>query len=115
MHEISLVQGLFDQLQELATANGATKIESVTMEIGPLSGVVIDSFQFGFDILSAESDLLKGAQLIINTPEVGYKCTECGHIHITSGVRPDECPECKDLLLIPDGGDDLILRQIEMV
>ncbi len=114
MHEISLVQGLFAQLHELATANNATKINKVTMEIGPLSGVVVDSFQFGFDILSSDDKLLTKAELIINIPEVEYRCTNCDHVQVTSGVRPSECPKCDELLLIPTGGDDLILSQVEM-
>ncbi len=114
MHEISLVQGLFQQLKDLAAENKATKIISVTMEIGPLSGVVIDSFQFGFDILSAEESLFQDARLIINSPEVNYRCTGCGYIESTNGARPTECLKCEELLLIPDGGDDLLLLQVEM-
>lgn len=114
MHEISLVEGLFEQLKELAAENKASKIISVTMEIGPHCGVVVDSFQFGFDILSAENALVKGAKLIIQVPPVSYGCTNCNHVEITVGLKPDECPICGELLLIPNGGNDLILRQIEM-
>lgn len=114
MHEISLVQNLFKQLAELAKENGASKIISVTMEIGPLSGVVIDSFTFGFEILSAEDQLAKGAELIIKTPTVSYRCSGCGCIEKSSGSRPEQCQKCGDLLLIADGGDDLLLLQVEM-
>ncbi len=84
------------------------------MEIGPHCGVVVDSFQFGFDILSADNELLRGAKLIIQVPPVSYSCTNCSHTEITAGQKPDECPACGELLLIPDGGNDLILQQIEM-
>ncbi len=114
MHEISLVQGLFEQLKELAAANNATKIISVTMEIGPLCGVVVDSFQFGFDILSADDELVRGAKMIIQVPPVSYRCTNCSHVEVTAGRKPDECPACGELLLIPDGGNDLLLLQVEM-
>lgn len=114
MHEISLVQGLFQQLAELAASNKAVKVTSVTMEIGPLSGVVIDSFQFGFDILSADDDLLRGAKLIMKVPAVTYTCTNCSHIMTSTGAKPEECAECGELFLIPDGGDDLLLLQVEM-
>ena len=114
MHEISLVQGLLQQLEDLAAENEAGKILSVTMEIGPLSGVVVDSFRFGFEILSAESELVKGARLIIESPPARYRCTRCGHVVETADVRPDSCPACGDLLLFPEGGDDLVLRQVEM-
>lgn len=114
MHEISLVQSLFSQLHELAATHKATQINKVTMEIGPLSGVVIDSFQFGFDILCKDDNLLSEAKLIIEIPEVEYKCTSCGFVIKTSGAKPQECSECDELLLIPTGGDDLILLQVEM-
>ncbi|MGW8194866.1 MAG: hydrogenase maturation nickel metallochaperone HypA/HybF [Desulforhopalus sp.] len=113
MHEISLVQGLFAQLRELADENNATRITSVTMEIGPLCGVVVDSFQFGFDILSADDDLIRGAKLIVKVPQVDYSCSGCGH-RVSAAVKPDQCAQCGDLLLIPDGGDDLLLLQVAM-
>lgn len=114
MHEISLVEGLFSQIKELAAENKATKIISVTMEIGPHCGVVVDSFKFGFDILSADDDLLRGAKLIIQIPPVNYSCTNCSHIEVTVDRKPDQCPVCGELLLIPNGGNDLILHQLEM-
>ena len=114
MHEISLVQGLLQQLSDLAAENEASKILSVTMEIGPQSGIVADSFRFGFEILAAESELVKGANLIIETPPARYACTQCGHVVETADGKPDSCPACGDLLLFPQGGDDLILRQVEM-
>jgi hydrogenase nickel incorporation protein HypA/HybF len=114
MHEISLVQGLLQQLSELARTNQAGKIIKITMEVGPLSGVVADSFRFGFDILSAEDDLVRGAELVLITPLVTYLCSECGQAVTTDGQRPDHCERCQELFLIPQGGDDLILRQVEM-
>ena len=114
MHEISLVQGLFEQLKNLVAENKATKVTSVTMEIGPLCGVVLDSFQFAFEILSADDEMFRGAKLIVKIPDVEYKCTGCGHIEVTAGPRPEECPKCSDLLLIPTGGEDVMLLQVEM-
>ncbi len=114
MHEISLVQGLLAQLRGLAAANQASKILKVTMEIGPLAGVVVDSFRFGFDILAAEDDLVRGTLLIIEVPPVRYTCTGCGKVLVTAGERPEGCPSCDELLLFPEGGDDIILRQVEM-
>ncbi len=114
MHEISLVQGMLQQLSDLAVKNRASKILKITMEIGPLSGVVIDSFRFGFDILSAEDDLTRGAELVINTLPVTYRCTQCPHTVETKKDKPDGCPQCGEMFLIPEGGDDLILQQVEM-
>lgn len=114
MHEMSLVQTLFLQLEELARENNCQKILTVTVEIGPLSGVVIDSFQFGFDVLAAERDLTSKARLQIEIPTLCYTCSSCGKTGERTEERPRQCPFCKETLLIPVGGDDLLLLQVEM-
>lgn len=114
MHEFSLAQGLFTQLHQLAETNQAKKIITVRVEIGKLSGIVIDSFSFGFEVLSQESDLTKKAVLEITEIEPQHRCLDCGAIlsHIDPAVNM--CPECSSSRLIQHGGDDLILTQIEM-
>ncbi len=113
MHEMSLVQGLLSQLHDLAREHKKTKVITVRMEIGPLSGVVIDSFQFGFDILSKEAPLTREASLVIESSPATYRCCGCG-LEVEAEKRPDTCPACTETLLIPEGGDEIILRQVEM-
>jgi len=110
---MSLVQGLLIQLNELAKEHDRSKVISVCMEIGPLSGVVIDSFQFGFDILAKEDVLTKDAKLIIESPPAIYRCFGCGK-EVEAVKRPESCSECSETLFSPQGGDGLILRQVEM-
>jgi hydrogenase nickel incorporation protein HypA/HybF len=113
MHEISLVQAMMQQLSDLATQNKATKVLKITIEIGLLSGVVVDSFRFGFEVLSGNDELVRGAELEIITQPVTYRCTQCGFTE-ESVAKPDCCPQCREVFFIPEGGDDLILRQVEM-
>ncbi len=114
MHEISLVQGLLSQLHDLARQNNMTKVVSITMDIGPLSGVVADSFRFGFEILAQEDALVREATLNINTTAVTYRCTGCNATQHSSGDKPDGCPACGELFLLAEGGDELILNTVEM-
>ncbi len=114
MHEISLVQNLLHQLHDIARENNATRVLRVIMKVGPLSGVVVDSFTFGFTILAKDDDLVRDARLEIVVPPVTYRCSGCGYEQQTNGTRPEQCPTCGDRILIPDGGDDLILQQVEM-
>lgn len=113
MHEMSLVQGLFTQLHQLAREHKKTKVITVRMEIGPLSGVVIDSFQFAFDIFCKEDALTRGASLVIESSPATYRCCGCGAESMAE-VRPEACLSCGETLLIPEGGDDIILQQVEM-
>ena len=111
MHEMSLVQGL---LQQLSDQHNTSRVLKVTMVIGPLSGVVVDSFKFGFDVLTQQDELVKDAELEIVIPEVAYRCSNCQSLQKTSGERPHQCASCGDTLLIAEEGNDLILQQVEM-
>ncbi len=113
MHEMSLVQGLLGQLQQLAAEHNKSKVLTVSMEIGPFSGVVIDSFEFGFGILAKEISLTKDARLIIESPPASYRCCGCGK-QIEEEQRPESCPHCSETLFSPEGSDDLILLRVEM-
>ena len=115
MHEISLVQGLLNQLDSLALEHKATSINKVKVEVGPFAGIVIDSFQFGFDVLAAEHDLTREATLEIVTPPKQYKCCHCGKVAVLESSSTEiACIHCSKTILAPVGGDGLILLQVEM-
>ncbi len=114
MHEISLVQGLLDQLRELASENGAKRVVRVKVAIGPFSGVVVDSFVFGFKVLAPNSDFARDAVLQIERPLPSYRCKDCGWTVPDTEMRPESCPSCGGDGLFPVGGDELLLMQVEM-
>ncbi len=110
MHELSLAQALLHQLHDLASQNKASRIVTVTVEIGPHAGIVIDSFEFGFTILAAESPITQLAELKINTPDAIYQCLDCGQEDQSSQV----CSACRGDMMMPMGGSDITLMQVEM-
>ena len=69
MHEFSLAQGLVRQLQDLAREHGAKTIYMVRVDIGTRSGIVVDSFEFGFEVLAREQSLIREAVLEIREPD----------------------------------------------
>lgn len=113
MHEMSLVQNLIAQLTTLAAAHERKRVVSVTVDIGPLSGVVIDSFRFAFEVLAAEHSLTSGATLLIGNPPASWRCVGCGNAREAT-ERPEHCPSCGETLLIPEGGDAITLNQVEL-
>lgn len=136
MHEVSLVQGLMAQLLELSRENGERSITCVTVEIGPFSGVVIDSFTFAYEALKEEHEILKGSRLVIEAPEPVFSCSKCGCLQTegreaeSGGHETDDlsakgdgsismmsakiCPRCGDAFMVPCGGADIVLKQVEM-
>ncbi|HEB51357.1 MAG TPA: hydrogenase maturation nickel metallochaperone HypA [Desulfobulbus sp.] len=68
MHELSLAQGLLDQLEGLARQHGG-RIVRVEVVIGRQAGVVVDSFVFGFDAIKKTCEQTRAATLTVTTGE----------------------------------------------
>lgn len=127
MHELSLAQSLLEQLLGLAREHQAEKITRVAITIGPFSGIVRDSFEFGFNILKENLPQTKGAELVVESPDPVYICLDCNKVSVIpfaqpgegselllNGPYPKKCPWCCLNRLSPKGGTELILNQVEM-
>ena len=114
MLELTLDQILLGQLDNLVRENDRQKVTKVTMEVGILSGVVIDSFQFGFDVLTGDNPIYRGAELEIVVPPVLYSCTGCSYEISTREEKPEICPECGEYIFNHTGSEDLVLLQVEL-
>ena len=130
MHEMSLAQGLIEELSVLASKNKALRIVQVRVVLGPFSGVVADSFSFGFNVLKKREPLMAEAKLVLDTPAPQYTCQGCGQaITLPQGNEMDrlemmvsaafsftqkKCPFCSSSRLSPKGGTELILQQVIM-
>jgi len=127
MHELSLAQSLLDQLLDLAREHGASRITRVAVTIGPFSGVVRDSFAFGFDTLKGALEVTRDAVLDLETPDPLYLCLDCNRVSVipfaasewspdplAGGFYPKKCPWCCLTRLSPKGGTELTLNQVEM-
>jgi len=111
VHEFSLAQGLMNQLYQLADEHGAASIVAVRVSIGRLSGIVADSFSFGFETLAGANSLTRKAVLEITETEPLHRCLDCGLI---TDFSTRICSRCRSTRLAAEGGDDLVLTQVEM-
>jgi hydrogenase nickel incorporation protein HypA/HybF len=114
VHEFSLAQGLFSQVLQLAESHGAHNILTVRVEIGKMSGIVIDSFSFGFEILARQNSCTENAVLEITEIEPVQTCLGCGKIFSPDEHVSDRCPGCGSAKRTLTGGDDIVLTQVEM-
>ena len=127
MHELSLAQNLIDQLLQLSKQHDAKTVTKVTVMIGPFSGIVVESFAFGFKALKQNHQPITGAQLILETPAPEYICLDCKTINtgdtrtadghpkaVYETINDKICLACGSNRLSPNGGAELILKQLEM-
>ncbi|HEY7485711.1 MAG TPA: hydrogenase maturation nickel metallochaperone HypA [Streptosporangiaceae bacterium] len=109
MHELSLTQEI---VEAIADRMGDAEIECVRLEIGKLSGVVVESIRFCFDLV-AEGTIVAGARLEIDEPSGHARCRECA-----SEFDIDDpivlCPTCATANVDVLSGRDMRIRSVEV-
>jgi hydrogenase nickel incorporation protein HypA/HybF len=112
MHEISVMQSAIEIAVEQAKAQGAQQIHRVNMRVGTLAGVIPDSLEFAFDIVT-QGTMAEGAKLEIEHIPAQCHCTQCG-----SDFEPKdffyECPNCGSLNVELLHGKELELAYLEV-
>lgn len=113
MHEMALARDLVDLVREEAAARSAGRVTRVVLEIGVLSHVDPEALRFGFDsaILGTAAE---GAALDIETPPGSAWCVDCSDT-VTVERRGDPCPRCAGYLLMVTGGEEMRLKEMEIV
>lgn len=72
MHELSIAHGIADIVCDLVASEDRTRIRTITVDVGQVSGVVPDSLEFCFEAVSREYALPPGALTINRIP---FRCT----------------------------------------
>ncbi|MCL6599578.1 hydrogenase maturation nickel metallochaperone HypA [Alicyclobacillus macrosporangiidus] len=93
MHELSIAQSLVELAIEAAADAGIKPVKAVHLKLGTLSGVVKESLEFSFDIVT-EGTPLEGARLVIEEVPVKVFCPDCREAHVLPEPFPMRCPVC---------------------
>jgi len=112
MHEMSICQGLLDQVEHIAGEQGASQVDSILLSIGPLAGVEPELLSHAFEIARANT-VAANAELKIETGPIEVKCRRCG----ASGkaeVNRLLCASCGDWHVELTRGDELLLLRLEV-
>jgi hydrogenase nickel incorporation protein HypA/HybF len=113
MHELPITQGILDVVLATAAQAGVPRVLAVDLVIGTLSGIVDDSVQFYFDILS-QGTVAEGAALRIRHEPGEALCLACGHrFHVSPPLVP-LCPQCDSSRLQVQGGRAMRVESIEV-
>ncbi len=112
MHEMSVVAGLFDLLEENARNEKAAKIISVTLRVGRLSGVVPDLLETAFETFK-KGTAAETARLRIEIVPLKIRCRACERESITE-EPVFVCSACgaSDFEILE--GRDLVLERMEV-
>lgn len=94
MHELSIAQSIVELAEEVAEQENANLIQSIDIEIGALSGVVLDALEFALEIIVKNTRL---ENTKINYLEIAGKaeCKTCNYEFEINDLLA-LCPKCKN-------------------
>jgi hydrogenase nickel incorporation protein HypA/HybF len=112
VHELSVCQALLTQVAEIAAGRGASVVERITIEVGPLCGVEPALLASAFAIVRAGGCAAE-AELMIESTTVTIGCMACG---VQSQTEPNRliCAVCGGFRTRVVAGDELRLRRVEL-
>lgn len=107
MHELSVTREIVNVLLQQAEESGAAKITGATLVVGQLSGIVAESVEMCFEVLTRDT-IAAGARLTFRRVPARLRCHECGEEY-EPGDELWICPKCEKY-----GGELLQGRKLEI-
>lgn len=90
-----------------ASDAGATRVNSIRLTIGELTGIVPDALEFAFEALSLGT-IAEGGTLEITVVPASSRCLTCGE-EFSHDAYDRRCTACGSFLCEVLGGDELVI------
>ena len=112
MHEMALCESVLQLIEENAKAQGYSKVKTVWLEIGALSGVEIEAMRFCFEAVQKDT-IAAQAELKIQNTQGSAWCMQCEK-EVPVNQLYDACPECGSYQLQVTGGQEMRVKELEV-
>lgn len=112
MHEMSLAEGVIQLIEDSARQNAFSRVRTVWLEIGELSGVEAEAMRFCFTAVARGTPAEGAALEILATPGSG-RCLECAKT-VAVHERFQPCPECGGFAIEVTGGTEMRVKELEV-
>lgn len=112
MHELSIAQNILDVVKQNVPEDELDKVRSIKLRIGEFAGIVVDSLEFCFEAVTADTSLEK-AKLHIDNVSVKGKCKTCKK---SFDIKENmfKCPYCESLNVEMSSGAELQIVEFEL-
>ena len=112
MHELGLVNYVVRQVGKIAEEDGATKVRSVTLEFGEVSGIVSSYLYNYWAWYTKKFPMFEGARLKCETIPAITWCDDCKQTYPTVQYGKT-CPHCGSEETYLLRGNEFSIKQIE--
>ncbi len=112
MHEMGIVLHLAKTIDEVCEKEQLTKVSSVTLQVGEVSGIMTDLFVDCWNYFKVRHPVLAESELRLETLPAVTWCDSCKRTYET--VRyGKECPYCHSGETWLLNGNECIIKEIE--
>ncbi len=112
MHEVSIAANIIDIVGEELRKNQGSTVEAIHLQIGKLSGVVVESLLFALDV-SKKDGIIKHANITVEEVRAIAVCRSCNH-EFEADDYFQVCPECGSLDIHLVSGREMVIKSIEI-
>ena len=113
MHELGVVFHVIDQIEELAEENHVSHVNSVTLQIGTVTGIVPDYLTDCWNWAVSKHENMLNCKLIIEKIEAITHCEDCNTDYNTI-VYGKICPHCQSENTYLLQGNEFMIKEMEV-
>ena len=111
MHELGVVFHVIKEVEKIASENDVARVDSVTLEIGEVSGIINAMLADCWDWAVKKTEVLKDAKLQIETIPAVTFCEDC-HKEYETVKYGRTCPECGSEHTYLLQGNEFLIKEI---
>ena len=104
MHEMSIANSVLDIAFGEMDKHAAHRVQKIKISLGEFSGVVKDSLEFAFEVLTPQTPASE-AEIEIDVVPLAANCRNCGPMACSLNDLNLFCPKCGGTLTISRGRD----------
>lgn len=111
MHELGIIQNIFQILEEVAEDNQLIRITKIKLKLGKMQQIVPEMLTFAFETV-AKGTKAEGAVLEVEDIPVKMQCRAC-HAEFLVEEHIYICPKCAGTNLTMLTGMEVLLDSVE--
>ena len=112
MHELSTIYYVIETVEKLMEENDLTKVGSITLEVGEVSGIIPSYLTEFWQWARAKTDRFQDTELKIEQLKAVTYCQDCKQTYPTMQYGK-ECPYCHSGSTFLITGNEYNIKEIE--
>lgn len=113
MHELSIAINIVDIATQETAKAGARDVTNLEIEVGTLSGVVIEALELALKE-AVRNTVLEKTEITIVEVEARCRCNHCGEEYKAETLY-EICPNCQSMDRTIIKGQELLVKSLQVV